>query len=67
MILSGLFWLVVAIILGLILIPVLLIGAVLLLGLALLAPPWIPMVIIIAGATITLIGLMTLLLLSSLL
>jgi hypothetical protein len=62
MILSRLFWLVVGVIIGLLLIPLIVIGAVLLVGLCLLLPVLFPMLLILAGATLIVAGALAFLL-----
>jgi hypothetical protein len=61
MILSRLFWLVVGVIIGLLLIPVLILGGLMLLGLCLLLPVLLPMLLIVAEATLIAIGMLALL------
>jgi len=56
MILSRLFWLVLGVLIGLLLIPVLILGGLMLLGLCLLLPALFPMLLIAAGATLIAIG-----------
>jgi hypothetical protein len=62
MILSRLFWLVVGVIIGLLLIPLIVIGAVLLVGLCLLLPVLFPMLLILAGAILIAAGVLAFLL-----
>lgn len=61
MILLRLFWLIIGILIGLILIPALIIGAAVLFGFCLLFPLWFPIVTVIAGAILVTIGIIALL------
>jgi len=61
MIVSRLFWLILGVLIGLLLIPVLILGGLLLLGLCLLLPVLFPMLLILAGATLVAVGLLALL------
>jgi hypothetical protein len=57
MILSRLFWLFIGVLIGLLLISAFIFGAILLLGLCLLMPLLIPLVLVVAGALLIVIGL----------
>jgi hypothetical protein len=57
MIFSRLFWLFIGVLIELLLIPAFIFGAILLLGLCLLMPLLIPLVLVVAGALLIVIGL----------